>query len=69
MNFETALTALKKGKTVRLSHWSDDVFIKMQSPDAHSMNTHQYLYVSSSKGRVPWINTVPELFSDCWVII
>lgn len=54
---------------MRLPHWSDDVIIKIQTPDEHSKMTAPYLYVESRFGRVPWKETMIELFSNEWCIV
>ena len=69
MNFGLALEAMKKGMGARLPHWKPDVVIRVQYPDEHSKMTAPYLYVESRYGRVPWKETMIELFSDDRVIV
>lgn len=69
VNFGLALEAMKKGMGARLPHWKPDVVIRAQYPDEHSRMTAPYLYVESRFGRVPWKETMIELFSDDWVIV
>lgn len=69
VNFGLALEAMKKGKGARLPKWSEDVVIRAQFPDEHSKMTAPYLYVESRFGRVPWKETMIELFSDEWEIV
>jgi len=66
MTFEEAFTKCKAGKGMRLNHWSPDVVIRTQYPDKHSKMTAPYLYVESRYGKVPWKETMIELFSDKW---
>lgn len=54
---------------MRLSNWSSDVDIRVQFPDEHSKMTAPYLYVESRFGRVPWKETVIELFADNWEVL
>jgi hypothetical protein len=54
---------------MRLPHWSTDVKIKIQIPDENSKMTAPYLYVESRFGRVPWKETMIELFSDKWELV
>ncbi len=68
-SFGLALEAVKKGKGMRLSAWQPDVVIRVQFPDEHSKMTAPYLYVESRFGRVPWKETMIELFSDAWEIV
>lgn len=69
VNFGLALEAMKKGMGARLPHWKPDVVIRAQYPDEHSKMTAPYLYVEGRFGRVPWKETMIELFSDDWVIV
>ena len=68
MNFGEALDHLKAGRAVRLMGWSKDVKIKAQFPDEFSKMTAPYLYVDSRFGKVPWIGTMIELFSEEWEV-
>jgi len=69
VNFGLALEAMKKGLGARLPQWKPDVVIRVQYPDEHSKMTAPYLYVESQFGRVPWKETMIELFSDEWEIV
>jgi hypothetical protein len=69
MTFGLALEAVKKGKGMRLPQWSPEVVIRAQYPDEHSKMTAPYLYVESRFGRVPWKETMIELFSENWVVV
>lgn len=66
--FGEALEHMKKGGSARLPHWKPDVHIKAQFPDEYSKMTAPYLYVESRHGRVPWKETMIELFSNEWVL-
>lgn len=46
-----------------------EIQIRAQYPDEHSKMTAPYLYVESRFGRVPWKETMIELFSDKWEIV
>jgi len=69
MNFGEAFEQVKKGKSMRLPHWLDDVKIKAQFPDDNSKMTAPYLYAESRFGKVPWKETMIELFSEEWEVI
>jgi hypothetical protein len=69
MTFGLALEAMKQGRKVALPHWQPDVFISMQSVDEHSKMTHNYLYVTSRFGLVPWVATQIEMLSDDWMVV
>ena len=53
---------------MRLPNWRGDVIIRVQVPDEHSKMTAPYLYVESRFGKVPWKETMIELFSNDWEI-
>lgn len=69
MNFGKALEEVKKGKGMRLPQWKEDVVIRAQFPDEYSKMTAPYLYVESRFGRVPWKETMIELFSEDWEVV
>lgn len=79
MDFGSAFEAIKVAsltkvkndnpKGMRLPSWSEDVVIRVQVPDENSKMTAPYLYVESRFGRVPWKETMIELFSDKWVLV
>ena len=69
MNFGDAFEAVKTGKAMRLPRWSVDVMIKAQYPDENSKMTAPYLYVESRFGKVPWKETMIELFSEDWEVV
>jgi hypothetical protein len=69
MNFGDAFEAVKMGKGMRLPSWTPDVRIKVQWPDENSKMTAPYLYVDSRFGKVPWKETMIELFSEEWEVV
>jgi hypothetical protein len=69
MSFGDALEMVKRGKGMRLPHWKEDVVIRAQFPDENSKMTAPYLYVESRFGRVPWKETMIELFSEEWEVV
>lgn len=54
---------------IRLPAWKEDVVVRIQYPDKNSKMTAPYLYVESRFGRVPWKETMIELFSEEWQIV
>lgn len=70
MRFDEAFVTVSKHKNVymALPMWSDDVKVFCQFPDEKSKMSHKYLYVESRFGRVPWMPTQVELFSDDWKV-
>lgn len=69
MDFGDAFKQVKKGKSMRLPQWSEDVKIKAQFPKENSKMTAPYLYVESRFGMVPWKETMIELFSEEWEVV
>ena len=72
LNFGVAFDTIKgsvKELGMRLPHWKDDVVIKIQTPDDNSKMTAPYLYVESRFGRVPWKETMVELFAENWEVV
>lgn len=69
VNFGEAFEQVKKGGGMRLPSWQPDVLIKAQFPDKNSKMTAPYLYVESRFGKVPWKETMIELFSNDWEIL
>ena len=69
MDFGDAFKQVKAGKGMRLPHWTSDVVIRAQYPDEHSKMTAPYLYVESRFGRVPWKETMVELFTEQWIVV
>lgn len=69
MSFGDALKLVKRGLGMRLPHWKPDVVIRAQFPDEHSKMIAPYLYVESRFGRVPWKETMIELFSEDWEVV
>lgn len=69
MNFGEAFEEVKKGKGMRLPQWSPEVVIRAQYPDKNSKMTAPYLYVDSRFGKVPWKETMIELFSENWEVV
>ena len=58
LTFDQAFEQAKAGRGMRLPQWSPDVVIRVPRPDE--------LYVESRFGKVPWIETLIELFSEEW---
>jgi hypothetical protein len=69
LSFEMALSQVKQGKGMRLTQWKEDVVIRAQYPDEHSKMTAPYLYVESRFGRVPWKETMIEIFTENWEVV
>ena len=69
MNFGLAFEQVKQGKGMRLPHWEPDVVIRAKYPSENSDMTAPYLYVESRYGKVPWKETMIELFSEKWEVV
>ena len=73
LRFGIALDKLQTGDHavlgMRLPKWSEDVVIRIQDATDESEMTAPYLYVESRFGKVPWKETMIELFSKDWVVV
>jgi hypothetical protein len=69
MDFGDAFKHVRQGAGMRLPHWEEDVIIRAQYPDENSKMTAPYLYVESRFGKVPWKETMIELFSEKWEVV
>lgn len=77
MDFSEALKHLKDGLKMRRAGWNGKgMWIKIQYPDAGSMNTLPYLYIEYPKGhpaypngsRVPWVASQTDLLANDWEV-
>ena len=69
LTFGRAFENVKRGMGMRLPQWKEDVVIRVQYPDEHSKMTAPYLYVESRFGKVPWKETMIELFAENWEVV
>lgn len=72
LSFGRALDSVQNNpdtRGMRLPSWKEDVIIKCQMPDENSKMTAPYLYVESRFGRVPWKETMIEMFSKEWQLV
>ena len=70
MTFGKAFDYIRQDENhyMRLPSWRSDVKIKVKKPEECSLMTAPFLYVESRFGRVPWKETMIELFSEDWNI-
>ena len=74
MEFEEALTELKKGKLIRNKNWNGiqnekNMFLNVQLPDRDSMNTEPYIVFNSNDKRFPWTPSTLDIWSSEWEVI
>lgn len=69
LSFGSAIEILKNKGKVKLPYWGDDVYLELQKPDENSKMTHEYIYVVSRFGLVPWVATQVEILSDNWEVL
>lgn len=69
LSFGSAFEQIKGGGGMRIPSWSPDVIVRIQYPDDCSKMTSPYLYVESRFGKVPWKETMIELFSEKWEVV
>lgn len=78
-DFGWALRKLRCGFSVRRRGWNGKgIFIKLQTPDAHSKMTDSYIYIDASnletddpaapRYRVPWMPGKTDMLADDWEI-
>ncbi len=70
MNFSEALYELKIGRRVARSGWNGKrMWLKLQTPDAHSKMSLPYIYMSTAQGDlVPWLASQTDLLASDWEI-
>lgn len=71
VNFEMALSALKRGECVTRAGWhKGQMYLTMQSPDKHSKMTDKYIYITIDKDyRNPWHPSQADMFAEDWIIL
>lgn len=71
LNFGEALELLKGGRAVSRMGWNGrGMWIKLQTPDAHSKMSLPYLYMRTVDGKlVPWLASQTDLLASDWVIV
>lgn len=72
LSFGRALDSVQDNpvtRGMRLPSWKEDVIVKCQIPAEDSKMTAPYLYVESRFGRVPWKETMIEMFSKKWQLV
>lgn len=78
MDFQNALTALKRGSKVFRSGWNGKgMWLAIQYPDEGSKNTLPYIYIEYPVGhpaypygsRVPWLASQTDLMAEDWIVI
>lgn len=77
MNFGEAYSAMEMGAKMKRAGWNgNNIFVKMQRPDANSFMTAPYLYIDTTvllsdnpdavRCRVPWVPTQTDMAADDW---
>lgn len=80
MNFGKAIEELKSGGKVARSGWNGKgIYIKLQTPDAHSKMTSPYIYIDTTglqtdnsqapKSLVPWLASQTDILAEDWVSV
>lgn len=77
-DFGLALEQLKQGRLVYRKGWNGKgMWLGLQRPDAHSMNTLPYIYIEYPKGhvayadgaRVPWLASQTDMLAEDWDVL
>lgn len=68
MDFGKALGLLKEGNVISRKGWNGPgQYLTLQRPDAHSMMTLPYIYITTvQEDLVPWIASQTDLLADDW---
>ena len=68
--FESAVAAMKMGKSIGCGRWKDDVRMQIQNPEDSEEKsndkdemTASYFYVKSRFGTIPWIPNMAEMLT------
>lgn len=77
MDFSDALKALKFGQKVTNKNWNGKgMHLEIQRPDSHSKMTEPYIFISFSAnhpvypgGKVAWLPSQLDLFSEDWEVV
>ena len=69
MNFGQAFEQVKKGRLMRLPHWKKNVVVEAIYPQACSVITAPFLCMVDETNRVPWKESMIDLFSDEWEVV
>jgi hypothetical protein len=78
LNFGQAIELLKDGAKVARMGWNGKgMWLKLQTPDAHSKMTLPYVYIEYPPGsvaypngcRVPWLASQTDTLADDWVVV
>jgi len=68
MNFEEALSRLKKKCRVSRAGWNGKgMYVQLQAPDDHSRMSLPYLFMRTASGEfVPWVASQTDILADDW---
>ncbi|MBK7025204.1 MAG: DUF2829 domain-containing protein [Sulfuritalea sp.] len=78
VSFGDALSQLKKGERVARNGWNGkNMWLQMQTPDAHSKMTLPYIYIEYPNGhpayptgsRVPWLASQTDMLAEDWFVV
>jgi len=78
LSFGDALSQLKKGERVARNGWNGkNMWLHMQTPDAHSKMTLPYIYIEYPNGhpayptgsRVPWLASQTDMLAEDWFVV
>lgn len=71
MDIGNAIAALREGDAVTREGWNGaGQFLRLQVPDAHSLMTLPYIYITTVQGdRVPWLASQTDILAEDWYVL
>ena len=67
MNFGKAYSAMEMGAAMRRAAWGNpNDALRLQKPDANSLMTVQYTYLTADDTRAPYYPSFADLAADDW---
>ena len=71
MDIGEAVEEMRNGKRVARFGWNGkNMYLELQSPDAHSKMTLPYVYMKTAQGDlVPWLCSQTDLLAGDWGVV
>ncbi len=71
MDIGNAVMAMRSGQSVTRPAWNGKgMYLRLQTPDAHSKMTEPYVYMKCAQGQlIPWLCSQGDLLADDWTVV